>query len=51
MAAGKPVATGIFSSSTPSLADGVLMSRLMKKLAVIGCAILSFAICSGTGAL
>src|SRR5262249_17353015 len=51
MAAGEPAAAGLFSSSSLSLADGVLMTMKIKKPAVIGCAILSFAICSGTGAL
>jgi hypothetical protein len=51
MAAGEPAAAGLLSSSSLSLANGVLMTMMIKKRAVIGCAILSFAICSGTGAL
>jgi RNA polymerase sigma factor (sigma-70 family) len=51
VAAGQPAAAGSFSAASLSLADGVLTTMMLKKLAVIAGVIVALGIGSGTGAL
>jgi RNA polymerase sigma factor (sigma-70 family) len=50
VAAGQPAAAGSFSVASLSLADGVLATMMLKKLAIIAGVIVTLGIGSGTGA-
>ena len=49
LVAGQPSAAGLWSSDSTAMAEGVLKTMMLKKLAVAGCVVLSLGVGTGTG--